>query len=297
MKKIIIIFSILAQFACAQVFTELWTGSAAGAGAGGAQAAVTQSMWSHQYNPAGLASVDQLGAGFAYGNPGSYGFAGNSMFTVAYPLNGTFGTVSFHGDILAVKNGDVVLSSETAIGVSHAFFLQKDLRSSLSVGYSLNYFNVSYGQSAGNSGDGSDGIDLGSVSGLGLDVGLRAALRDRVWMGVFLKNVNAPKLGNGLTESEAARKIAASIGYMPYYGLATSFQIEKVLGGDIQYKGGMDYQINELFNLRAGISSYPSQLTMGFGLTKSVFHFDYAFVSHPVLQGTHFFTLEIVKPS
>jgi len=241
--------------------------------------------------------VQNPGAGFAFENAGSYGFAANSMFTAAMGLDEKWGSVSIHGDVLAVKNGDVQLSSENAFGLTHAFYLQTDLRSSLSFGYSLNYLYVNYGRSAGLSGDGSDGIDLGSVSGLGFDAGFQASLRNRAFMGVYLKNLNAPRLGDGLTESEAARKIAASVGYMPYYGLMTSFQIEKVLGGEIQYKGGLDYALSEWFSLRAGISSYPSQLTFGFGLKKSMFKIDYAFVSHPVLQGTHLFTLEIVKPS
>ena len=198
--------------------------------------------------------------------------------------------------MLRVKNGETVLSSENALGVSHAFHLLKDLRSSLSVGYNLNLLLVDYGQSAGQSGDGSDGIDLGSAAGFGLDLGLQASLRDRAWMGVSVKNINAPKLGSSESESQAARKFIAGLGYMPYYGLTTSFEVEKmVLGYDAQYRMGLDYAITEWFNIRAGVSTYPSQLSFGFGVKQSFFKVDYAFVSHPVLGGTHFFTVEIMQ--
>lgn len=280
----------------AQVFTDSWAGTAAGAGAGGAQVAVNQSMWAHSYNPAGLAFVDKIGGGFAYNNPGFYGFASQSMFTATLPINAKFGAVSLHGDMLQVKNGDNILSSENALGVTHAFHLLKDLRSSLSVGYSLNLLLVDYGQSAGPSGDGSDGIDLGSMAGFGLDLGLQASLRDRAWMGVAVENINAPKLGSSESESEAPRKFVAGLGYMPYYGLTTSFEVEKVLGSDAQYRMGLDYAITEWFNVRAGVSTYPSQLTFGFGVKQSFFKVDYAYVSHPILNGTHFFTVEICKP-
>ncbi len=295
MKRILIFLSLTAALS-AQVFTDSWPGTAAGAGSGGAQVAVTRSMWAHSYNPAGLAAVQTAGGGFGYTNPGAYGFASLSMFTAVLPLNETYGTLSLHGDMLRVKNGDAVLSSENALGVSHAVNLIKDLRSSFAVGYSLNFLYVNYGQSAGQSGDGTDGIDLGSVAGLGVDLGFRASLRDRAWMGVAVKNINAPSLGGSESESQAARKFVAGIGYMPYYGLVSSFEIEKVLGFDAQYRAGLDYALNEWFTLRAGVSTYPSQLTFGFGVKKSFFRVDYAYVSHPILNGTHFFTVEITKP-
>jgi hypothetical protein len=295
MKKILLILFTIGSLS-AQVFTDSWPGAAAGAGAGGAQVAVNQSMWSHSYNPAGLAFVDKIGGGFAYNNPGSYGFASLSMFTATLPINEKFGTVSLHGDMLRTKNGETVLSSENALGVTHALHLLKDLRSSFSVGYSLNFLFVDYGQSAGQSGDGSDGIDLGSVAGLGVDVGIQASLRDRAWMGVAVKNINAPSFGSSESEAQAPRKFVAGLGYMPYYGLTTSFEVEKVMGFDAQYRMGLDYAINDWFNIRAGVSTYPSQLTFGFGVKQSFFKLDYAFISHPVLGGTHFFTLEISKP-
>ena len=295
MKKYLLLLLMIGSLS-AQVFTDSWPGAAAGAGAGGAQVAVNQNMWAHSYNPAGLAFADKVGGGFAFNSPGSYGFASLSMFTAVLPINEKFGAISFHGDMLRTKNGETVLSSENALGVTHAFHLLKDLRSSFSVGYSLNFLFVNYGQSAGLSGDGSDGIDLGSVYGLGLDVGIQASLRDRAWMGVAVENINAPKFGSSESEAQAPRKFLAGLGYMPYYGLTTSFEVEKVAGRDAQYRMGLDYAITEWFNVRAGVSTYPSQLTFGFGVKQSFFRLDYAYVSHPVLNGTHFFTLEITKP-
>jgi hypothetical protein len=296
MKRILLCLLSLTAVLNAQVFTNSWPGAAAGAGAGGAQVAVNQTLWAHSYNPAGLAFVDEIGAGFAYNNPGSYNFASLSMFSAALPINATWGTVSLHGDMLRVKNGDAILSSENALGVTHAAHLIKDLRSSFTVGYSLNYLFVNYGTSAGEAGDGSDGITLGNVSALGIDVGVQGSLRDRAWMGLAIKNINAPKLGSSESEAVAARKFVAGIGYMPYYGLKTSIEVEKVFGFDTQYRMGLDYVLTEWFSLRAGVSTYPSQLTFGFGVNKSFVRVDYAFVTHPVLSATHFFTLEIYKP-
>lgn len=296
MKRLLIFSLLLTGALSAQVFTDQWTGAAAGAAAGGAQVAVNRSLWSHSYNPAGLAHVENMGAGFAFNSPGSYGFATLSMFSAALPLNEKWGSLSLHGDMLRVKNGDAVLSSENALGISHGVHLLKDLRSSLSLGYTLNLLFANYGTSAGLSGDGSDGIDLGGVAGLGVDVGLQASLRDRTWMGVALKNINAPKFGGSESESVALRKFVVGLGYSPYYGLVSSFEVEKVFGRDVQYRAGLEYALMEWFTLRAGISTYPSQLTLGFGVQKSLIKVDYAFVSHPVLSGTHFFTLEIRKP-
>ncbi|MEA2078054.1 MAG: hypothetical protein U9O95_08565 [Candidatus Marinimicrobia bacterium] len=295
MKRLLLLLLLIGTLS-AQVFTDSWPGAAAGAGSGGAQVAVNQTMWAHSYNPAGLAFVDNIGSGFAYNNPGFYGFASLSMFTATLPINEKYGTVSLHGDMLRTKNGETILSSENSLGVTHAFHLLKDLRSSFSVGYSLNFLFADYGQSAGLSGDGSDGIDLGSVAGLGMDLGIQASLRNRAWMGVSVENINAPKFGSSESEAQAPRKFTAGLGYMPYYGLITSFEVEKVSGFDAQYRMGLDYAIMEWFNIRAGVSTYPSQLTFGFGVKQSFFKLDYAYISHPVLNGTHFFTLELYKP-
>ena len=74
MKKLLLLLFVIGSLS-AQVFTDSWAGTAAGAGAGGAQVAVNQSMWAHSYNPAGLAFIDKVSGGFAFNSPGSYGFA------------------------------------------------------------------------------------------------------------------------------------------------------------------------------------------------------------------------------
>ena len=76
---------------------------------------------------------------------------------------------------MSVTVGGAQLTQETTIGAHYGFFLQKDRNSSLSIGIGAKYLSVSYGESAGASGDGSDGIDLGKSQTIGLDLGLQAS--------------------------------------------------------------------------------------------------------------------------
>ena len=86
------------------------------------------------------------------------------------------------------------LASEISISVSQGFHLLKDRNSTLSLGYNANYFILSQGSSAGTIGDGSNGLPGKKMYGFGLDLGVLASLREKVVLGVFIKNINLRRL-------------------------------------------------------------------------------------------------------
>jgi hypothetical protein len=300
MKKIIrlkttLFLLLVSGVAYGQVFTDYWYGSAADAGMGGSGTAVSADLWSPDVNPAGLSEWKTPGFAVDYSQPFSRAFTKNSRAVLALPLPGNFGVVALRGFMSRVTYGGNDLTSEASFGLSHAFYLQKDLRSSLSVGYNLNYLQVDYGTtSAGVSGDGSDGVNLGSGSAWGIDVGMKAGLRSRAWAGFFLKNINNPALGTSGTAQSVPAKIAIGIGYQPYFGMTTTWEIEKVLGRDeYQVQAGLEYYVLEWLVLRTGLSHEPSQLTMGTGIRTGWVDVDYALITHPVLPLTHMFSLRL----
>ena len=207
------------------------------------------------------------------------------------PLNEKFGSLAIHADQSGIDYGGRHYGDETALGLSHAFYLQKDLRSSLRFGYSLKYMSIDYGMSAGLSGDGSDGIDLGGGSTISVDMGLQGSLRDRTWIGVTIRNINSAEMGSSLSTNKLPRKMTAAMAYSPYYGLITSFAVDKMLGNAYQYRAGIDYELNNWLTFRSGISTYPSQLTLGGAVKWSFFTLDYAYINHPVLPATQMFNL------
>jgi hypothetical protein len=281
-----------ASMAMGQVFTDLGTSAAAQAGSGDATVAAESSVWSYAVNPAGFSNTEGLQVGVTHFRPYQESFVQVSRFSLVYSSK-SWGSFNIHGDLNQLSYLGNDLSSEVSAGLSHAFFLQKDLRSSLAFGYSINFLSVGYGEkSAGYSGDGSDGVALSSGQAVGIDLGLQASMRNRSWMGIFIQNVNQPVIGSGIVDYHAARKVVLGAGYMPYYGLMSSIAVEKAFGGDFQYNAGLDYEVLQWLSIRAGLNTYPSQLSLGAGLNWKGFALDYALVNHPVLPATHLISFE-----
>lgn len=283
----------MAGFLKGQVFTDYWYGSVSDAGIGGSGTAVSSDIWSSHVNPAGLADWDRLGFAVDYSQPFSQSFTKNTRAVLATALPKSLGSISLHGFTGQLSYSGKDLSSETQVGLSHAFYLQKDLRSSLAFGYTINYLQLDYGStSAGRTGDGSDGVSLGSGSTWGVDIGMKASLRSRAWAGFFLKNINDPSLGSSGTSQTIPSKLEIGLGYQPYYGFTTTASIEKILGRDeFQVHAGLEYYVLEWLVLRTGISHEPSQLAVGAGILTKWGNVDYALVTHPVLPLTHMFSL------
>ncbi len=276
-----------------QVFTDYWYGSVSDAGIGGSGTAVSSDIWSPDVNPAGLADWDRPGFAVDYSQPFSQSFTKNTRTVLASALPKSLGSIALYGFAGQMSYSGNDLSSEMRLGFTHAFYLQKDLRSSLAVGYNINYLHMNYGSaSAGMTGDGSDGVSLGSGSTWGLDVGMKASLRSRAWAGFFLKNVNDPALGSTGTSRTIPSKMEIGIGYQPYYGMTTTWSIEKILGRDeFQIHAGLEYYVLDWLVLRTGISHEPSQLALGTGIHTEWGNMDYALITHPVLPLTHMFSL------
>jgi len=291
--SLLLLFPLLTGIAHGQVFTDYWYGSVADAGIGGSGTAVSSGIWSVDVNPAGLSDWKRPGFAVDYSQPFSQSFTKNTRAVLAAALPGSLGSVALSGYAGQMSYSGNNLSSEIRVALSHAFYLQKDLRSSLALGYNINYLQMDYGsQSAGQAGDGSDGVSLGSGATWGLDIGLKASLRSRAWAGFFLKNVNDPALGSSGTSQTIPSKLEIGIGYQPYYGMTSTWSIEKIMGRDeFQIHAGLEYYVLEWLVLRTGISHEPSQLALGAGIHTDWGHEDYALITHPVLPLTHMFSL------
>lgn len=284
---LISLFLIIAQ---AQVFTEISTYAPAITGSGAANLATVDDIWSIWANPAGLSRLSAPSVGLGFYHPYSQSFSQYQLGGIALPLNARIGTIAvgYYGS--QVSYGGAALTSERAFQFAHALYLQRDITSSLALGYSLNLYHLDYGKSAGVSGDGSDGMELGQAWGWGLDLGLQASLHERIWVGVTVHNVNNPSLGSALSSSPLPKSLALGLGYMPYDGLKTHLVVAQTVGDyPLQMRGGLEYAVSDWLVLRAGALNNPGQLALGFGLQKWQIHFDYAFLSHPALPETHQF--------
>ena len=296
MNKFLLLF--LVSIPYAQVSDYAYTHAEASAMAG-AVVAETGSNWSIFHNPAGITEVD--GIHLSAGSGKLYGF----KWLPTYNLSGitslpVFGKISFALQQLETKYNGTTLSTEQTLSIAQGFDLQYDKYSRLAIGYTANFVQWDLGRSAGVSGDGSDGLELGSINSITIDFGVLASLRETYRFGVFLKNINSGALGKGMTRQALPRRINAGITYMPMTGLATSIVSEHLLGrDDMQIKGAIKYTLNPHIKIYAGAQSNPNRFGLGSTFTLNLQSesslnlqsVSYGLLTHPVLPITHQFNI------
>lgn len=268
-----------------QVMTEQIYQGAHSMAMAGSNTASTKDVFSVFNNPAGLSQIQSMTGAVSYTQASGLSYFPRSMFAAAFPI-GQNGAGGFSAENLAVSFGGVFLSQELALSAHYGFYVQKDRNSTLAVGLSAKYLSVHYGKSAGISGDGSDGMDLGKSQTLGVDIGFQASLRDRHWMGVFIKNINKPKLGKAALV-DLPRSIEIGMAYSPYNQVWTNFSIQRSAGHTTQYSAGIEYEIIPGLSLLSGVHSNPNRLGAGFRLQLKNMDMDYGLLTHPVLPLTH----------
>ena len=260
----------------------------------GAVAAEAGSNWSIFHNPAGITEVDGLQVSLGGGRLYGYDWlpASNLSCTAPIPIIGTMG---FAFQQLEAKYSGKTLSKEQTLSIAQGFDLQHDKNSRLAIGYTANFVQWDLGKSAGVSGDGSDGLELGSINSITLDFGVLASLREKYRFGVFLKNINSGALGKGITRQVLPRRINAGITYMPMTGLATSIVSEHLLGrDDMQIKGAVKYTLNPHIKIYAGAQSNPNRFGLGATFTSTNQSISYGLLTHPVLPITHQINIGII---
>ncbi len=243
--------------------------------------ALNGDVWSAYYNPAALSGVEHFQIGASYQIPYNLSFFRNYFVSGVIPTG--YGTAAVTMQNFGVKYQGNDLSSEYTFGISHGFYLLKDIHSTLAAGYNLKYYHWSLGESV-------EGLELGSGSAFGLDIGLQGSIYSRTYLGLYILNINTPQIG-ALTKYDLPQRIVAGLAYQPITDLVTAISFNKTVGFDIQVEGGFEYQIIPMLALRLGVSTSPNRFSGGVGFLYENIRFDYALRTHPVLAETHQFGL------
>ena len=242
--------------------------------------------WSLFNNPASLVEVQNNSFSIGYSNLYSQKYLPmSSIGVIISNFNLNFG-IKYNSFKVDYEN--VELLSEELIGLVTAVNLLKDKNSSLSIGLSTNYYIINFAPSAGVSGDGTDGISGGKVTSLGVDLGILATLRDKNRFGVFIKNINSPSIGRGISNQDLPQKIDIGISMIPNENIMVSFSLEQLLGhSDAQFKTSLKYQISKILCLNAGIQMNPNRFGIGFVIKKKFISASYGYLTHHILPETH----------
>jgi len=289
--EIFLMVMLLTSLSFGQVTTDAPYKSAAMGALMGSNIAYSVDGSSLLLNPAAMSNIENGTVLASTQRIYNQSYLPHSVLATALDLPSGLGKLGLSFESMSVSYQDRTLSGETALGLSHAFNLREDRISSLNMGYTLKYLSVNYGESAGISGDGSDGMDLGSASTFGVDLGFQATLSKRHWLGVVAHNINTPKIGSGSAAFNLHRDVQAGFSYAPTQQVVTSFMLVTSPGFDTELHAGLEYNLNTYFTLRAGIQSQPNRFGAGFSFKAKGIALDYALLTHPVLPATHQFSL------
>ena len=285
------LFLFILSFSFAQTVSDYAYTHAKVAAMAGAVVSESGNNWSIFHNPAGITEVDGIHLSAGSGN--LFGF----KWLPTYNLGGTaplpvIGKIGFAFQQLETKYSGKTLSKEQTLSLAQGFDIQHDKNSRLAIGYTANFVQWDLGRSAGVSGDGSDGLELGSINSITIDFGVLASLREKYRFGVMLKNINSGALGKGMARQVLPRRINVGITYMPMKGLATSIVSEHLLGrDDMQIKAAIRYNLNSNLEIYVGAQSNPNRFGMGATFTLKQQSVSYGLLTHPVLPMTHQFNL------
>lgn len=248
--------------------------------------------WSIFHNPAQLSDLDQSIMTSGICQIYNLDFLSYSHFGLA---NNGWG-INF--EQMATEINNKTLSKESVLGISRGIQLYKDRQSILQSGIRLNLYSYNLGKSAGLEGDGSAGINLGSGSAQGIDLGFQGILNHKYYIGYYMQNVisyiDSPSLGSNLPKS-----FSIGLSYKPYQDLLTSLDINQLSGHtDSEIRFGIEYQVIESFKIRTGLQSNPNRFSGGFELSKlnignNNLSIAYSFLTHHVLPMTHQFSISL----
>lgn len=253
---------------------------------GGAYAAISDDASALFYNPAGLIHVNSYDLQGVFFEPWNLGFVRANAISFALPLREGWGSAGIGYTDFRAENDGTVLSIERTVTVAHGFTLMEDIGSTFAFGYALNLYNIDYPTPS------VSGLELGSQSTFGLDVGFLVKLRGRTQAGAFIKNVNNPSIGEPV-ETDLKQRLSGGFAYSPYDGVITTVELEKELGEDTQFHGGVEARISDPLYLRFGAQSKPNLFDAGVGLVWQQVRVDLTYTHHPIFDSTFRYGLRL----
>ena len=244
-------------------------------------------------NPALLAEFEGFGAFTGYQNLFAQNYIQYSVAGLSLESGESAGNFGLSMSSLKTSNGRSSLADETVIGFHHGIYIMKDRLSSLALGTTINYLQLSYGKSAGPSGDGSDGMSLGTTSKIGVDVGLLATLGKKHRAAVIVKNINGPTIGTGGKIAALPQVLVGGFAYTPVEEVVTTFSLNFSSGHPVEFHAGLEYKLSPHYSILTGMQSQPNRLSAGMKIDAKGINIEYGVITHPVLPLTHVITLSL----
>lgn len=214
------------------------------------------------YNPSGLGQMKNREFSIFY-NPAPYGLTDLSTAAITFAEPTKYGTVG-----AAFKTYGFDLYRENNFIVSYG----NNYKNRIFYGLNLNLYNLSI-------------QNYGSATSFGVDIGAMAYLAKFLQWGFFGKNITGSKIG--ASKEEIAQVYRTGFTYQPLDYFRFVAEIEKDIKYPVSVIGGIEYNIIDFLDLRAGVGSQPTTFSAGIGVNYSLFSFDYSMRKTEDLGFTH----------
>lgn len=258
----VLIFTLLigfSQFLSAQIGNDML--GARSAALGGYNATLSD-VWSTNNNQAGLGFMEDMTGGIYYEN--RFLLSETSYKAGAFVMPVKTGALG-----LSVSSFGYELYNETKAGLSYG----QRFGDKFSVGVQLNYLNTKLTQ------------EYGSKTAITGAIGAIAKLSDELTLGVHLYNPTRSKLTNDNNERiPTIMKLGLDYKFSDKVMFVVS--TEKDVDFDARVNAGIEYHITEIFYLRGGISTNPTQYAFGAGMQLKHFKVDLSSSFHQTLGMT-----------
>jgi len=231
------------------------------------------------YNPAGL-YYSSSNINLNYTHPFDNDFSTLSSVSLVTKLPKYFGAIAFGLESMDIDYLDVDLTSEKTYSIGHSFRLFKDFHSEATLGYTLNFYSLTY-------------EGLGSDNAFGINVGAQATLHQRTHIGFYVENINNPEIIAENSKHDLPQKLSTGISYQPYPGVTTTIELKKSLNksialGETEIHSGVELLLFKSLALRMGARNNPNSYSVGLGYNFKNIIFNYSFNTH-IMGDTHHF--------
>ncbi|MDI6809288.1 MAG: hypothetical protein QME66_09945 [Candidatus Eisenbacteria bacterium] len=122
----------------------------------------------------------------------------------------------------------------------------------------------------------------------GIDCGMKKTWRF-ICAGIGFRNINFPEpqcLGPG-------PEIMVGLGIAPKRDLLLAVELERELGEMFEPRAGIEVKFSPNLYLRGGFFLEPTRITSGIGFSFGKMQFDYSYLTHEELGGTHDFSVGV----
>ena len=278
MKKIICLLVIAAYpaFANAGAFTAD-PPNALPAGMGGAHTAVRGEVTSIDYNPAGLAGIDDLKLLFTYRDFHSLNLIGHSYAGAALPVGVHTSMGVSYNRIGTTGRVDFTDYSEEMISLGLGSYT--GILPGLRAGGLFSFYRV---------------VAAENATGFGFSAGLMWAPENvqGLDLGLYVRNLNNARIAwtSGAVD-RLSPGIAGGASYVHESGVSGAVSFDRT------FRAGAQYLLpGDIFSVRAGFRALPDfrgAPSAGLSASYGRFRLDYAAESHPELGLSHFFTVNV----